>query len=122
MSQSTRAARLTGNRLDDAEETDGPLEVVTDMVGLSDGAKETDGLSDEEMDMDGRLSDGAKEMDGPSDEGKETDEFLDGTKEADAGAEATEAMGGHMGCIEGWLLLSGCGQQNDIFHESKKSH
>ena len=82
VSQSTRAAWLTGK-------TDGLLEVVTDMVGLSDGAKETDGLLDE---------------------GKETDKFLDGTKEEDAGAEAAEVMGGHTGCIEGWLLLSGHGR------------
>ena len=70
----------TGNRLDDVEETDGPLEVVTDMVGLSDRAKEMDGPSDEEMDMDGRLSDGTKEMDELSNEEKETDKFLNGTK------------------------------------------
>ena len=61
-------------------------------------------------------------MDELSNEEKETDKFLNGTKEVDAGAEATEAMGGHAGCIEGQLFLSGCGQQNNIFHESKKSH
>ena len=70
----------------------------TTALGLSDGAKEMDGPSDEAKEVDGLL-DGAKEVDG----------LLDGAKAMD-GAEEMEVMGGFMDCIEGWLLLSGCGQ------------
>ena len=73
----------------------------------------TDGLSDWAKDID-RSSDATatEETEGLSDEVKETDKLLDATE--------IEAGGRLEDCAEGWRLLKGRGQQNDIVHNSRK--